>query len=198
MNHYCVFTTFECNWNCPYCYCDTHSKSRTFEDVMNQLLVIEDGSTVTLTGGEPGLLTTEQLMTIIKHLRDKGCHVDVNTNGEIFKHEEVIGEVDDILYHCSINMDIDDVINRDYMDRVDYLVVVTDNNIHNLQPFLEKHDEIDFKIIPARRAGGIKGGDCLSKKNILTLVKKYRDRLTQENLSLMLDFCGCEERYKVL
>lgn len=188
MKKYSISVTYKCNWNCPYCSRDTHNQETNFENAIKATHKVDNNSDVTITGGEPGLLTTDELLEIIKILKNKNCYVDINSNGEIFKHQKVINVIDSIYYHCSMNMELDDIINKDYKDKTFYVVVVTDNNIDNLEPFLEKHNDIDFIIHPAKEVP-INGkiGESLSKKNILKLAIKYKNNIP-EQFMILLDF----------
>ena len=188
MKDYCVSVTYKCNWNCPYCSRDTHNKCTTHEEVVDYIDRVPDGSHVSLSGGEPGLLSTSELLGFISTLKSKKCNVDINTNGEIFKHPEVVEATDSIYYHCTVNMDLEDTVNKQYPDKTTYVVVVTDNNIQNLEPFILKHADINFVIHPATKGLFNSGvGETLSIKNILKLSIKYKD-ISDNQLMVLLDF----------
>lgn len=186
MNWYCLIVTYNCNWNCPYCITDTHNNKRSYVEVLDAIDTMECGHHVNLSGGEPGLLSTEELMCIINKLKSKGCTVSVDSNGEIFNHPEVVGELYEICYHCSVNMDIDDYVNKEHREKVNYLVVVTDDNIHNLKPFLNKHNDIQICIVPARSSGV-----TLSRSNAIKIVREYRDTLTENEITVLLNHKVC-------
>ena len=144
---YCIAITYKCNWNCDYCIAGTHNMHRDFDEVVVAAHKIPGGSYVSISGGEPGLMRTDQLKQIVDILQSKGCTVQINSNGTIFNHPEIVDMVDGIYYHCSENMDIDDVVNKDYVHKTSYMVVVTKNNLPNLDAFMDKHSDIGLTLI---------------------------------------------------
>ena len=55
--NYELSTGWECNWKCDYCLVDTHSRpKKLFCEVYDEAVTFERNSSVTLSGGEPGLL----------------------------------------------------------------------------------------------------------------------------------------------
>jgi len=172
---YCLTVTNKCNWNCEYCISDTHNNNRIYEDALDLVKTIPDNSNVAISGGEPGLLTQEQLMKIILLLKDKNSIISIKSNGQIFKHKEVLKEIDSIQYHCSENLDINDIVIKDYKDLTKFLVVITDNNIHNLRNFLEYHNDIEIEIIPSVFI------KPLSKKNLILLYKEFKEYFNNIN-----------------
>lgn len=190
---YNVAITRECNWYCSYCLNDTHNCERSYEEALIHLNRLDNGTNVNLTGGEPGLMTTEELMVMVNILKDKGCFISINTNGEIFNHPEVVAAVDNIFYHCSMDMDIDDKVNKEHTDITDYMVVVTDDNIHNLKPFIEKHSDIAIEIYPAKKSfvNGAAGAN-LSRKNSLGIIRDFRNYLTKHNIKILFEYEYCD------
>lgn len=184
---YCITVTHECNWNCPYCITDTHNKKREFEVALEHAHNMECGQKVSLSGGEPGLLKTKQLLEIVRILKSKECNVQVVSNGMIFNHPEVMTEVDGVWYHCSMNMDLNDVVNRNYPDKTQYMVTVTDNNMGNLDSFLNKNSDLHITLVTAE-AVPVNGhiGESLSKTNALRIAVKYKDRIPKESLKYLL------------
>lgn len=185
MKRYCISVTYDCNWNCSYCFANGYKSDRSYEKVLSIISDVEEGSSVNLSGGEPGLLSSLQLMEIVSILKDKGCEVYISSNGAIFNHPEVCNIIDGIYYHCTVDMEPTDVVNRDYIDKTLYLVIVTDDNIKNLSSFLENNSDISIDIYPAQKSCGSPG---LSKKNLLNLVKTYKDTISDFNLEIMLDY----------
>ena len=79
---YEVELTHECNWHCPYCAIDVHNLPvLTHIDIVAKLSKIPSKSVVTLSGGEPGLISRDELDYVIMHLREKNCKLNLNTNG---------------------------------------------------------------------------------------------------------------------
>jgi len=195
MKEYSIITTYNCNWDCPYCPRITNNKHRNFRDVLDAALTIEPNSEVSLSGGEPGTLKEDDLLELMNILQEKGCVVTICSNGEIFKHKRVLEVTKHILYHCSMNMDIDDVVVKNVGDIfIEYMVVVTDNNFNNLDGFLKKHNDIKISLIPGK--GNILNdpSENLSHGNIIRMIRSYREYMTKENLKLLLSFspesCG--------
>jgi len=172
---YCLVVTNKCNWNCEYCISDTHNNSRIFEDALNSIKNIPEYSDVAISGGEPGLLTQEQLIEVITLLKNKNATITIKSNGQIFKHKEVLKKIDSIEYHCSENLDINDTVIKDYKDLTNFLVVITDNNICNLRNFLEYHNDIEIEIIPSTFI------KPLSKKNLILLYKEFKEYFKNTN-----------------
>ena len=72
----------------------------------------------------------------------------MNTNGEFIRnHHEYLDNFQQIVYHCSQNLDVDDEIIA--VDGVDtrYMLVVNDDNFGKLEAFLESHPNIRFDIV---------------------------------------------------
>jgi organic radical activating enzyme len=182
---YCIIVTFKCDWKCTYCMSHRYEKPISHEDILEDIDGIPENSHVVLSGGEPGLLERERLSEYVSLLQDKGCHVVIATNGKLFDYPEVVDMVDEIYYHCSMDMEIDDVVNKEYKHKTEFIIVVSDLNFHNLDAFMEKHDDIYIVITPAtydsRR-------DYLSKKNITKILIKYRKYMTKSNLELVLEY----------
>jgi organic radical activating enzyme len=176
---YGIPVTYECNWSCSYCIADTHEHERSFEEALKIAESIEANQKVSLSGGEPGLLTTEQLLQIVDLLKEKGCRVSILSNGTIFNHPEVVSKVDKITYHCSADMSLDDVVNREYPEKTEYLVVVADDNMDNLEPFLDKHSDLDILVYGAKRA--------LSRANAVKIAVQCKDKMPYESVMFLLD-----------
>ena len=79
---YEVELTHECNWHCPYCAIDVHRlPAISHSELAAKLKKIPAKSVVTLSGGEPGLLSRDEIDYVIIALRDKKCKLNLNTNG---------------------------------------------------------------------------------------------------------------------
>jgi len=185
MEKYCILMTHSCDWTCSYCLSRIYKKDIPFGEIISKAQGIPENSHVVLSGGEPGILKTERLVEVVSILKDKGCKVAIASNGRIFDHKEVVEMVDEIYYHCSMDMEIDDIVNKDYKEKTEYIVVASDLNFHNLDPFIEKHDDIYITITPATYS---ERRDYLSKKNITKIIIKYKGYMTKENLQLVLEY----------
>lgn len=148
--------TNKCNWNCDYCVADIHNQPELpFEEVLRRVYAIEPGTEVTFGGGEPGLLKREQLELIIKILKDKGCVIDLLTNGLFFrKHMPLVHEFGKIHYHC-VEYLPDDIEFPDLkLDHVAYALVVTDTNFidGSIMQMVNKYPHIKFLLLPDVRS----------------------------------------------
>lgn len=175
-----LVVTWICNWNCEYCCVDTHNrKPMNFEEVKEKLKLIPEGYNVTISGGEPGAMTRENLEYIIEYLEGIQCVPSINTNGTFLrKYPDLIKRFDTVLYHCSENIDIaDKVLEGDY----DYLLIVTDNNFEKLADFLDYHKDKVFSLVAATNPEDIHN-PTLSITNKHKMLKKYHKRMTRESI----------------
>ena len=182
MKEYELVITYKCNWFCDYCAVDTHNQKEP--NISNKIDLIEDGSNVTLSGGELGLLKEDKLLKIIKILLNKNCNLAINTNGLFIKvHPKLFKYFEYILYHCSENLNIIDIpidlLPNEIKHKTDYLLVLTDNNIDNLDSFLKRYPYV-FKMVPSTMPNGIKG-TILSKYNYFKILKKYYKFMDNES-----------------
>ena len=182
MKEYCLTVQYKCNWKCDYCIVDTHSqKEITKDELIHKLEIIEPGSEVSITGGEPGLISKELLEFIFSELKKKHCQINVNTNGTFFeKYPEYYQYIQNYLYHCSEHLDLSiPIIIPDNPDnKIDYLLVVTDNTYQNIEEFIKKYPNILFHIYAADpvMVNG-QSGKFLSKQNAFKIIKQFKDRI---------------------
>jgi organic radical activating enzyme len=176
-----LVVTWICQWHCDYCCVDTHNRPKLlFDDVKEKLEKIPDGYNVTLSGGEPGSLNRSDLLYILDRLEAKGCKVSINTNGLFIKrYSDLIDRFEEILYHCSEDINLDDEI---YIDpRLSYLLIVTDKNFERLGRFLDKYPDIKFNLVAATNPAGI-FNITLSTHNKHRMLKLFHDRMTEESI----------------
>lgn len=199
MRNYCLTVTYKCNWHCPYCITDTHSRHIDYDDVIKNIDNVPVGARVSLSGGEPGMLKEWQLKEIIGKLRERDCIIQANTNGLILKRPNIVELIDFIFYHCSEDLDIDDEVNKDYKEKTEYMVVVTDDNIDKLQAFLDKHNDIHISIFGAKEVP-VKGksGERLSKKNCIRLIQEFKDYIRPDEIAQILSFNDHQQKTKHL
>lgn len=197
MKRYSIITTRKCNWSCPYCITDTHGHDSdiTFDDIKAKLEQIEPNSEVSLSGGEPGLIEPEVIDYIFTELVKKNSDITVLTNGLFFKKYAFKYDkyISDYLYHCSENLDLKDevLVPIDINpDKIEYMIVVSDNNIHNLEKFLELHPTVEtvFSADATMVLGEM--GHSLSKKNALQIAKKFKNRLNKKSIRYLLHNCS--------
>jgi organic radical activating enzyme len=148
--------TNKCNWHCDYCVADIHNQPELpYEEVLRTVQAIEPGTEVTFGGGEPGLLKREQLVELITILKDKGCVIDLLTNGMFFKrHMELVHEFGKIHYHC-VEYLPDEIEFPDLkLDHVFYGLVVTNTNFldGSIHEMLNRYKHIKFLLLPDVRS----------------------------------------------
>lgn len=180
---YELIITYKCNWDCEYCCVDTHSRNEP-SNIFSKIELIEENSLVTLSGGEPGMLSRKKIISIIDKLLLKKCTICLNTNGLfIKKYKDLLKYFDKINYHISQNVDINDkfTILESYYN-VDYILIIHDMNYKNIELFFEKYPNILFNVIPASNPDdGIKNGPELSKKLRNLVATKYYKNLNRES-----------------
>lgn len=200
--NYCLMATYKCNWDCPYCITNTHSQPDvTDEDILFKLNEIQPNSEVSLSGGEPGLISKENMEIIFNHLLEKNCKISVNTNGLFFKkYPEYNSLIDDYLYHFSENLDLtkDHYIPEINKEKITFMIVVTNENYSRLDAFLEKYKEITFSIFAATKNNLNDERYILSKRNSFEIYKKYKDRLDPDSIKYLLLTCIHVEHNKRL
>jgi organic radical activating enzyme len=177
-----LFVTNRCNWFCDYCLVDTHNQpDKSFEDVMIDVHSIPAESEVTLSGGEPGLLSRSQLTEILETLKAKNCVIDLLTNGTfIRKYSDMLHYFDTILYHC-LEYLTDEEIEYPKLDqtKVKYILVTENENLEDgtLLNVMNKYTHIKFLIFPEARPR--------RKINMIKLyrfVTEHKDRLYPNTL----------------
>lgn len=160
--------TNKCNWHCDYCVAEIHSQPELpYEEVLRRVQAIEPNTEITFGGGEPGLLKREQLEELISILKNKGCVIDLLTNGLFFRrHMPLVNEFGKIHYHCVEYLP--DEIEFPHLDlpHVFYGLVVTNTNFldGSIHAMINRYPHIKFLLLP----------DVRSQKKI--------------NLNLMMDF----------
>ena len=191
MKRYSISITFKCDWDCSYCSADTHSrKSPSFEHIKEVVGEVKFGSEVSLTGGEPGFAQPKVLEYVIEELKAKGCTIVVNTNGAFFtRYPEYCEVVDSFFYHCSEDLDTSkEIYIPDSEYDVDYMLVVTDENLPRLDHFMTNYPDITFLVTSADPAM-VKGkmGSSLSRGNAIKIYRKYKDRLDKDCVLRLLE-----------
>ena len=184
-----VELTHMCNWNCPYCAISTHVLPEiTVTELFNKINTIPANSYVTLSGGEPGMLDLYTVTAIINKLQIKKCILNINTNGLfMLKYPQFLNVFNEIIYHCSENLDIDDdiIILQDKSLNIRYMLIVTDDNISKLAMFLAKYKDIKFDIVQATYDTNV-DRPTLSRKNKYKLMTKFSARMTKESIQRLI------------
>lgn len=179
-----IVLTYKCNWDCSYCCVLTHEQPKiTPEELKEKIDKIIPGYHVTLSGGEVGLLSKIEILEIMLAVKDKGAEsISLNTNGLFLKnYPELIKEFQTVLYHVSAELDINDIILdlKEYSN-IEYMILVTDDTIDKVAPFLKKYPDIIFNIVAASNPLGI-NNPFLSEKNKWKLLKKFGTRMTKDS-----------------
>ncbi len=98
-----------CNLNCIYCYATARKESKykkmTLEDykkVTDGICNINPQVSFTITGGEP--LLNKDCFEIASYIREKGCSVDLLSNGTLF-NEDNIQKIKELFYRVTISSD---------------------------------------------------------------------------------------------
>jgi len=191
MKIYSVIVTYKCDWRCAYCSADTHTKkSPSFEHIKRIVDDIELNSEVALTGGEPGYAKPEVIEYVIKTLKDKNCHITINTNGAFFKrYPQYCDQVNDFFYHCTEDLNTEKEIfipEGDYL--IDYMLVVSDENYERLDHFITNYPDIEFLITGADPliVNGVMG-PSLSRKFALKIIQKYHKQIHPDSVIRLLE-----------
>lgn len=183
MKEYELVVTYKCNWNCTFCAVDTHNQPKLpIEDIEEKIKKIEFGSEVTLSGGEVGTMSMNDIVYIITLLELKQCKLSLNTNGLfIKKYPELLNKFKEILYHCSEDLTEIEVMPDEFNSSfTKYMIVVDDMNFKNLDSFLNKYSHIKFDIVPSTMPEGV--DLCtLSYKNKVKIFTKYQKHMTEES-----------------
>ena len=183
--------TFKCDWDCSYCSADTHShKTPPLENIKKIIDDVEYGSEVSLTGGEPGFAQREIIDYAFSKLKLKKCTIVVNTNGAFFtRYPEYCNLVNSFFYHCSEDLDTTkEIYIPDHNHDVDYMLVVTDENLPRLDHFITNYPDITFLITSADPVI-VKGkmSSSLSKGNAIKIYLKYKDRIDADSCLRLLE-----------
>ncbi len=188
-NEYVIPLTFKCNWNCSYCAINNtydYKDTVTDKEILQKIKSIPEQSLVTLTGGEPGLIKKDNLYYYITLLQHKKCELYLETNGLfIKKYPELCKYFYEILYHCSIDMENTNIITN--LTNVRYVLIITDENIKNLDTFIHKYNNIKFDIIAASYPYKEQiTGPILSEKNKHYILTKYCKHMTKDSIKRMI------------
>jgi len=187
-----LILTYKCNWHCDYCSVDTHNQTAlNLNDITNKLKLVTPNYNVTLSGGEIGLLDYNTIMLVINTLQEKNCKISLNTNGVfLLKYPELAKYFSYVIYHCTEDLESDPEFSAVNVFKnsgviVEYMIVVTDNNIHNLDKYLNKHISTNFHIVAASKPiGGL--NVILSNKNKYSIISKQYKNITKESIKRLI------------
>ena len=194
-NSYTLYLTYKCNWMCDYCSEDTHNRNEvSVEDIQRKLDEIPEGSDVSITGGEPGVLTSDVLQMVFDQLTAKKCIISVNTNGTFFKRHQALCNIpDSFLYHCSEHLQDEEIYIPDFVPRekISFQLVVTDQTYHRLSYYIEKYPDIKFLIFGADSIQYDRGrrGTGLSRTNGFKVYNEYKDKIHPDSYIHLITTC---------
>lgn len=184
-NEFVISVTFNCNWTCSYCSIRNKYDYRnnvSIESIYKSIDQVKYNSIVTLTGGEPGLLDYNIILSIIQRLKNKNVTLYLETNGLfILRHALLLNYFHEILYHCSQDLNEDDIILNVPHKNIRYILIIHDNNILKLKKFILKYQHIKFDIIEATYPYDITG-PTLSPINKNMLLCNYINNMTSESI----------------
>lgn len=187
-NEYVVFLTYDCNWNCPYCAIqNSFDRQRRMNSapVEQRLGLIPNNSVVTFAGGEPGLVPRSLVEKYIDIAAGKNCVLYLETNGTfIDRYPDLVGKFREVLYHCSVDMKNPSHVEYGYPN-IRYLLIATDDNVGNLERFLEFNPSVKFDIIACTYPHGATG-PVLSRRNRNMILTKFGNRMTAESVRRMI------------
>jgi radical SAM protein with 4Fe4S-binding SPASM domain len=128
--------TLKCNKGCKYCGSENvlQKENPSLEHMLH--IAKEIGSygvkVITLSGGEPGEITENDIVQVIETLQSYGCNVRAITNGRLLKHDRS-GAVDLLdMIGLSVNL-VSDIPKE--MTGWQNIVMVTNFGTHNIWEF---------------------------------------------------------------
>jgi organic radical activating enzyme len=162
---------------------DIHKrKPKSIEKVLKEIDSFENNSSVTLSGGEPGMLSESDLNIIIKKLQDKNIIIDLVTNGLFLeKHQKYIHYIDEILYHCIEDLSQHKPIKKYNYKNFYYVMVITNSDLYYMDDILwyfKQYPEIKFLLFP-----NIKPGERININKFLKLLKDYSNNINRRTKS---------------
>ena len=190
INEYAITITYKCNWNCPYCAVRNSVDYKPLvevSEVVDKINRIEDGSNVTLFGGEPGMLDRDTIEMYISILKLKRCTLKLETNGLFLrKFPDLCSNFQSIMYHCSEDLEEVKISEFNHPD-ITYMLIIHDWNINRLEKFLEINSHIErFYIVEATYPHEITG-PTLSKQNKNHLITKFCKHMTPESIKRLIN-----------
>jgi len=183
---YEINLTWECNWNCKYCIVDTHKRPRKkFEDLIQELENLPNGTSVTLGGGEPGMLSRDEITKVINLLNSKNIIMDLLTNGLFLKkYPHLLHNFKEVLYHCVEDMREDKEIEfpnflDTSFDLYYVLVIAREEDYKNILKYFKAYPDIKFVV-----NANTKKSEALGIGRFLKFIKKYENHINIKKTEL--------------
>ena len=214
MNIFEIEITYKCNWNCEYCCVQTHTKKAlSNEEIINNLkkssnnFIDLNGGALTISGGEPSLADSKLIKEIYNLSKEYNFQLSLNSNGRIF-YPKVYSIFKDIMKDIEINWHVSEnckwfedihwilsLIEKDSLN-VQPMLVVTNNNVINLDNFMDKWTKTT-KILIVPASNPYTGRIYLDKNHQKVIYNKYKKHLTPESKLRLItgdDFFKDKER----
>ena len=214
MNIFEIEITYKCNWNCEYCCVQTHTKKAlSNEEIINNLkkssnnFIDLNGGALTISGGEPSLADSKLIKEIYNLSKEYNFQLSLNSNGRIF-YPKVYPIFKDIMKDIEINWHVSEnckwfedihwilsLIEKDSLN-VQPMLVVTNNNVINLDNFMDKWTKTT-KILIVPASNPYTGRIYLDKNHQKVIYNKYKKHLTPESKLRLItgdDFFKDKER----
>jgi len=172
--------TYQCNWACEYCIVDTHDQiPKEMNEVLAEIETYEENSSVTLGGGEPGMLGRADLQIIFNKLKEKNITIDLLTNGLFLKkYPELLIEIDEVFYHCVEDLTLKKDIELFDKDNLHYILVASSDNLgEDLEYYFNKYPDIEFVL-----SANVKPGERVEINKFLTFIKKYPNNISKRTM----------------
>ena len=192
MREYTLYLTYRCNWKCSYCITDTHNQPEP-QDIIEKIKTIENGSWVSISGGEPGLAKAETVRLAFELLTKKECIIHLNTNGKFLNtYPQYLKDINSITYHVFAD-EVQPFFRRypELEDKLDYALTVTDQMMDHLDTFFKINQDLKFCVFSADMRVNEDGtiNNFLDKKNILKIYSKYKSYITPDSLDKLFGKC---------
>jgi len=148
INTMVIKVTNQCNWDCSYC---DNVDSQNVEldkliECINSLQSLNPYITISLSGGEPGMLSEKYLEQVFKHINNP-C--EIATNGTFFEkdyHNLFKSKLKEFWYHVTPEINDDNTIydNIETDLPIQYIFVIHNRNINQVIPFIQRNSHIQF------------------------------------------------------
>ncbi|MFG1493391.1 radical SAM protein [Halobacteriovorax sp. ZH4_bin.1] len=192
-DEFTIITTYNCNWDCSYCIIDTHKRNKTSpiskEMLLGKIYSVTEGAQVSLSGGEPGLIDPVTMEKVFQHLVKLNCTIDVFTNGLFIKRygDKYLKYVDEVLYHCVENLDQEIEYPNMDEEQFTYVIIVTNDNHHMVDDFLDKYSHLSFKL-----SCNSKHGQTLNRGDAFKLFMRNKHRISEDSFETLFRYhCDC-------